>query len=78
MKDKSEVFMKFLKWTFIISLIVSISAGLFFQTEHAHFWWEKVPVFDAIFGFLGCILLMIGSKALGRHWLQKKEDYYND
>ena len=52
--------------------------GLFFRPEHPHFWWEKIPAFDAIFGFLGCILIVIGSKALGHHWLQKDEDYYND
>lgn len=52
--------------------------GLFFRPERPHFWWEKVPAFDAAFGFLGCILLLIGSKALGHKWLQKDEDYYSD
>jgi len=51
--------------------------GLFFRPEHPHFWWEKIPAFDAIFGFAGCILIVVGSKALGHHWLEKDKDYYD-
>lgn len=51
--------------------------GLFFLPEHPHFWWEKIPVFDAIFGFLGCIVIVLGSRALGHHGIQKDEDYYD-
>ena len=69
---------KTLKFIFFISCGASMLIGLFIQHEHPHFWWEKIPFFDAIFGFLGCILIVIGSKALGHHWLQKDEDYYND
>ena len=51
--------------------------GLFFLPEHPHFWWEQIPVFDAIFGFLGCIVIVLGSKALGHRGIQKDEDYYD-
>lgn len=34
------------------------------------------PLFDLFYGFAGCVLLVIFSKALGRFWLQRKEDYY--
>lgn len=69
---------KTLKYIFLICAGLSILLGLFFRPEHPHFWWEKIPAFDAIFGFLGCILIVIGSKALGHHWLQKDENYYSD
>ncbi|RLB31202.1 MAG: hypothetical protein DRG87_03035, partial [Deltaproteobacteria bacterium] len=62
----------------IISIGLSMVIGLFFRPEHPHFWWEKIPVFDAIFGFFGCILIVLGSKALGHHGIQKDEDYYHD
>jgi hypothetical protein len=68
---------KTLKFIFFISCGVSILIGLFFRPEHVHFWWEKIPVFDAIFGFLGCIVIVLGSKALGHHGIQKDEDYYD-
>jgi hypothetical protein len=51
--------------------------GLFIPHEHVHFWWEKIGVFDALFGFFGCILIVLGSKALGHHGIQKDEDYYD-
>ncbi|UCH00179.1 MAG: hypothetical protein JSU78_07110 [Deltaproteobacteria bacterium] len=69
---------KTLKCIFLISAGLSILIGLFFRPEHPHFWWERLPASDAIFGFLGCILLVVGSKVLGHHWLQKDEDYYSD
>ena len=69
---------KTLKYLFFISIGLSILIGLFFRPEHPHFWWERIPAFDAIFGFLGCILIVVGSKALGHHWLQKDKDYYSD
>jgi len=69
---------KTLKYILFITVGVSMLLGAFFRPEHPHFWWEKIPAFDAIFGFLGCILIVLGSKALGHHWLQKEEDYYSD
>ena len=69
---------KTLKCIFLISAGLSILLGLFFRPEHPHFWWEKIPAFDAIFGFLGCIFIVVGSKVLGHRWLQKDEDYYSD
>ena len=67
-----------LKFVFLVSIGLSILSGFFFRAEHPHFWWERIPAFDAIFGFLGCILIVVGSKALGHHWLQKDKDYYSD
>ena len=69
---------RIVKYILIISIGLSMLIGLFFRSEHPHFWWEKIPIFDAIFGFLGCIVIVLGSKALGHHGIQKDEDYYHD
>lgn len=69
---------RIVKYILIIGIGVVMAMGLFFRPEHPHFWWEKIPIFDAVFGFLGCILIVLGSKALGHHGIQKDEDYYND
>jgi hypothetical protein len=66
-----------LKYLFFISCGVSMLIGLFIPHEYVHFWWEKIPVFDALFGFFGCIVIVLGSKALGHHGIQKDEDYYD-
>lgn len=43
--------------------------------SHPHAW-DRIPLFYAAFGFVGCILIIFVSKALGKAFLQKKEDYY--
>jgi Na+/citrate or Na+/malate symporter len=45
--------------------------------EIAHVW-EKLPIFEAAFGFFGCLLIIIVSKLIGYLFLQKKEGYYDD
>jgi uncharacterized membrane protein len=60
-------------------LFLSITAGFFVHLNlrpEVHFFWERLPVFSAIYGFIGCIVIILGSKAIGHFWLQKKEDYY--
>ena len=60
-----------------ISLILSVLIDFFLHHDHAAFWWIGIPGFNAIYGFIGCILIVIVSKALGHHWLQREEDYYD-
>lgn len=38
--------------------------------------WDRIPLFYAFFGFVGCIAIIVVSKALGKAFLQKDEDYY--
>jgi hypothetical protein len=66
-----------LKRIFKISLAAFLLLGFFVHTEHAVFWWEEIPVFYAIYGLFGCVLIIIASKELGHFWLQRPEDYYD-
>ena len=45
--------------------------------EHAPFVFEKIPVFNAVFGLIMCVILGLGAKAYG-HNLVMKEEYYYD
>lgn len=69
---------KSLKWLFIISIIISCLLGFLFPNEHAHFFWQKIQVFDAIFAFVGVIVISLISKTLAKVLLHKEEDYYDD
>jgi len=65
-----------------ITLAAITAASIAFQfwgpkSAHPHAW-DIVPAFYAIFGFAGCILIIVVSKALGKKWLQKREDYYDE
>ncbi len=61
-----------------LGLTVVLVFGALVLAKQAGRFWERVPVFEAAFGFLGCLLIIIVSKALGRLFIQKREDYYDD
>lgn len=55
--------------------------------EHAesHGFWakayhvaENVPVFWTLFGFLGCVVIVVVSKSYGHFGVSVKEDYYGE
>ena len=74
-----EIKMRHLFLMLYVSLAVGLLAGVLvhhFHLAHPHFVWEELPVFSAIYGFIGCIVIIVVSKALGHYWLQKEEDYY--
>jgi hypothetical protein len=50
----------------------------FLPRDHPHFFWDLIPGFNAVFGFISCILIIVISKALGHYWLARSEDYYDD
>jgi len=45
--------------------------------EQAHTRLERIPGFWAVFGFLGCALLIVGSKLFGRAGIVQHDDYYD-
>jgi len=62
---------------FGVVVVVVVMAGLLLPQGHGETnWWDQVPAFYALFGFLSCVAIVLVSKALGKAWLQRKEDYY--
>ena len=57
-------------------IILSIIVEVLFVDIHGKFWWHELMGFDIIFGLSGCLLLIVGAKALGKEFLQRSEDYY--
>jgi peptidoglycan/LPS O-acetylase OafA/YrhL len=72
------------KWlTIILAVLTLLSLIAEFagsgENEHGpSHWWYNIPGFFLFFGFGGCVLLVIFSKKLGRWFLLKEEDYYDD
>lgn len=57
-----------------IAFAVSAAAELLIPAaEPSLLWWHRVPGFQAVYGLLGCVLIVIVSKALGKFWLQRPE-----
>ncbi len=65
-------------WLFAgLSGAVAVLLPYLFHVEH-HFAWDSIPAFYALYGGLGCALIVIFSKALGASILQKSEDWYGE
>ena len=58
-------------------IILSLVAEWTAHHERSH-WWSKIPGFFIYFGFAGCVLLIVFSKKLGKSFLLKDEDYYDN
>ena len=69
---------KYIKWIFIILLIITCLLGFLFPNDHAHFFWQKLQIFDALFGFLGVFIISLIAKTLAKILLHKEENYYDD
>ena len=50
--------------------------SFFTPTGEMHFFWERLPVFEVLFGFFGCIVLIFFSKWFGKLLVQRDEQYY--
>lgn len=61
----------------VLALLV-LADALFVNKEHAHTWIERIPGFWALFGLLGCIIIILLSKAFGHLGIMTREDYYDE
>jgi hypothetical protein len=61
----------------VIVLITAIGNQFYLATHEAHHGWDKIPLFYSFFGFIGCLIIILAAKGLGKLLLQKKEDYYD-
>lgn len=67
--------MNLLKTLYGCGVVLSIFLGFFIGYGHPVFPWHNVPSFDAIFGGLGALILLLLVKALGI-LVSRKEDFY--
>ena len=62
-------------WTLVGLCVASVAADHFSAT-HAHYGFQEIIGFDAIYGFVSCVLLVLAAKQL-RKVLMRDEDYYD-
>jgi hypothetical protein len=72
--DKPENIGKLLK-VFYALCVVLVVVDLVVH-RHIYHSWENIPAFYAIYGFVGCVALVVVAKAM-RKVLMKEEDYYD-
>ncbi len=62
----------------IAGLLGAFAADLVFSDPaYGYYFWSRIPGWDLLFGFVGCLVLIFGAKALGKYFLQRPEDYYD-
>ena len=64
----------------VLALVVLLDAipAIVDKEHHAHTLPEHWPAFWAVFGFLGCVLIILLSKWYGHLGIMTREDYYED
>lgn len=68
---------KTLKRIAYLVLVLTVVIDFFIPRKPYHiFFWDQIPGFNAVYGFVGCVLIVVISKALGRYWLERPEDHY--
>ena len=73
--DKPENIKKMLKVFYVIcGLLVLVD---FLVHRHIYHDWENIPAFYAIYGFIGCVVLVIIAAEM-RKFLMRGEDYYDE
>ena len=61
----------------VLALLI-LADALFVNKEHAHTGVEHLPAFWSVFGFVGCVLIIILSKWYGHAGIMNREDYYDE
>jgi hypothetical protein len=70
--------MKNWHWILLGSLlIVSLILEFTYLADYDSHWWNSVPAFYALWGGLGAIVLIFGSKVIGKIFILSEEDYYD-
>ena len=72
--DKPENIGKLLKVFYALCVVLVVVDLLVHR--HIYHSWENIPAFYAIYGFVGCVALVVVAKAM-RKVLMKEEDYYD-
>ena len=49
-----------------------------FPAGEPHFPFEDFPAFGSLYGFVSCVAIIVVSKLIGKRWLMRREDYYDD
>jgi len=60
---------------FVLAALVVLD--FFIPREHVERFWDRIPGFHAIYGFVACTFIIFLVSKFLKHWLMKREDYYD-
>ena len=62
----------------LVALVALDTIPGLIDKEHAHTAAEHLPAFWAVFGLVGCLLLVVFAKTFGHLGISTREDYYDE
>lgn len=74
LRDRQKTLIRLSYGTLALLVILDV----FVDKSKAHTWFEKIPGFWALFGFLSCVFIIILSKWFGHLGIKTREDYYDN
>jgi len=72
--DKKENIDKIIKVFYLLCALLVVAD--FIVHRHIYHDWENIPAFYAVYGFVGCVVLVLIAKLM-RKFLMREEDYYD-
>jgi len=60
-----------------ILTVISLLLEFTFLADYDSHWWNSIPGFYIIWGFLGCVAIIYVSKWLGKLFIFRPEQYYD-
>lgn len=64
------------RWAMVVLVALAVSLADLLGHPHGETWWHHVPGFDLVYGLVGCLAIVVGSKALGKLGLQRPERFH--
>jgi hypothetical protein len=58
--------------------LAEIVLPLIFHGGESHFSFEDFPAWGSLYGLVSCVAIIVVSKLIGKLWLMRREDYYDD
>ena len=61
-----------------VAALAEIVLPRIFQGGESHFSFENFYAWGSLYGFISCVAIIVVSKLIGKLWLMRREDYYDD
>jgi hypothetical protein len=61
-----------------VAALAEAGLPLIFGGGESHFRFENLPGWGSLYGFGSCVAIIVVSKLIGKLWLMRPEDYYDD
>ncbi len=73
-------FARLKRWFYAGLAVVALAEIVLPRIFHgeSHFAFENFPAFGSLYGLISCVAIIVVSKLIGKLWLMRREDFYDD